>query len=344
MNRSAVRAFFTGFIIALVLVMAALIVYAVNWYAERRRIEAAGARYQAMYVTATPASTEAVALSERPGGGTDPNAGEAARPESASPSPTPAGPPSPSPEAALADEKGSDDSPTREPAAATPLPTPDADTLVLALPTPPPARESFSGLLATNPDTVGFLTLGNALALPVVQRLNDNEYYLDHSFEGAEAKEGALFLDGSNRLAPEDDCLIVYGHNMRNGTMFGVLHSYGSLAFLRANAAVRFDTLYEDRAYVPFAAFSASMDRNDARYFEARRFLLEGDAYDGFVAALKARSLFDIPVPVERGDPLLLLVTCDSTSRDGRFILALRGLRTGETEADVAAMLAGAHS
>ncbi|MBQ3479260.1 MAG: hypothetical protein IJH25_13940, partial [Clostridia bacterium] len=151
-----------------------------------------------------------------------------------------------------------------------PIPTPDSDTLVIALPTAPPIQLSFSRLLAENPDTVGFLEIGEMLSLPVVQRPNDNEYYLDHSFEGAKALEGTLFLDGMNRLAPEDDCLIVYGHNMKNRTMFGRLSAYGDISHLHQHPVVHFDTIYENRSYVAFAAFSASMVQGDSRYFDVR--------------------------------------------------------------------------
>ena len=292
------RAFLTGFAVALAVAMAALAIYIAGWFGERERIETESARYRAMYVTPAPTSAPAESTA------------------------TPAPPETEAPLPRIEDE---------------PIPTPDADTLVLALPTPPPVREHFRALLDANPDTVGFLTLGDALALPVVQRENDNAFYLDHNFEGAEGQEGALFLDGSNRLVPEDDCLIVYGHNMKNGTMFGALHRYGSLTYFKAHPIARFDTLYDDGAYVAFAAFSASMERDSAGYFEVRRFLLDGDAFGAFTSALRERSLFDVPVETAPGDALLLLVTCDYSRRDGRFILALRRLREGETVEDAAA-------
>ena len=68
------------------------------------------------------------------------------------------------------------------------------------LPTEPPPQESFAELLRYNPDTVGYLSIGEIVDLPVVQRENDNEYYLTHAYSGEEAREGALFLDGANRF------------------------------------------------------------------------------------------------------------------------------------------------
>ena len=216
-----------------------------------------------------------------------------------------------------------------------PIPTPDDDTLVIALPTVPPVQESFGPLLALNPETVGFLEIEGMLSLPVVQRQNDNEYYLDHSFEGAKALEGALFLDGMNRLVPEDDCLIVYGHNMKNKTMFGRLSAYADVSHLHKYPVVRFDTIYENRSYVAFAAFSASMKPGDSHYFDVRHFIFDEAEFDKFVLKLQSRSAFTSPIDVRYGDRLLLLVTCDYSNREGRFILALRQLRPDENEGSV---------
>lgn len=216
-----------------------------------------------------------------------------------------------------------------------PIPTPGSDTLVYALPTAPPVQESFEALLALNPEAVGFLEIEGMLALPVSQRENDNEYYLNHTFEGAEAPEGALFLDGMNRLVPEDDCLIVYGHNMKNKTMFGKLSSYEDASYLRQHSVIRFDTLYENRSYVVFAAFVASMTPGNARYFDVRNFVFDEAGFDKFVLKLQGRSLYKSPIEVTYGDHLLLLVTCDYTRPEGRFILALRQLRADESETAV---------
>lgn len=221
-----------------------------------------------------------------------------------------------------------------------PLPTPDADTLVIALPTAPPTQESFADLLSLNPETVGFMRIDDLISLPVVQRENDNDFYLNHSFERTEAAEGTLFLDGMNRLVPEDDCLIVYGHNMHNGTMFGELDHYASAAFLRAHPLVQFDTIYENRTYVPFAAFPASMNPDSGSYFDLRQIAFTSETFDLFVSRLKMRSQVDIPVDAYYGDRLLLLVTCDYTKDDGRFILALRQLRADETAEEAAAAVA----
>ena len=223
-----------------------------------------------------------------------------------------------------------------------PLATPDANTLVYALETPPPPQAAFAPLLALNPDTVGFLQIEGVLSLPVAQRPNDNEYYLDHNFEGAHSDAGTLFLDGANLLVPEDRNLLVYGHNMRNGTMFHSLGAYSELDFLKSHPVARFDTLYKNRAYVPFAALSVTAQPGSERYLNIRQFGLEGDALERYVESLRDLSIIDIPIDVGAQDDILLLVTCEYTHDDGRFVLALRALRDGETESEAVARVQAA--
>ena len=357
----------TAFCVGLAAVLLGMGVYVAQWYMNLGRIRAEGERYASMYGgrEATPSPSPASAT---PLPASTPSPAPTATP---TPDLTPTPTPSPTPVPAVgpdADMPVVVDEPipvaqavpvvsgepvpvdaTARPTVSPvpgpdahmpvpvdqPIPTPDSDTLVIALPTAPPVQDSFSALLAANPDTVGFLEIGDMLSLPVVQRPNDNDYYLSHSFEGASAPEGTLFLDGMNRLVPEDDCLIVYGHNMKNHTMFGRLSAYGDVNHLRQHPVVRFDTLYENRSYVAFAAFSASMKPGDAHYFDVRNFIFDEDGFDKFVLKLQARSVFAAPVEVRYGDRLLLLVTCDYTNREGRFILALRQLREDENEGNM---------
>ena len=212
-----------------------------------------------------------------------------------------------------------------------PLSTPDGDTIVYAMETPPPEQFAFGDLLALNPDTVGFVRLDDVLSLPVVQRPNDNEFYLNHSFNLEESFAGTLFLDGSNLLVPEDNSLIVYGHNMRNGTMFRPLIAYEQLSFLKEHPLLRFDTIYENRVYVPFAVFTVTADEGSARYMNIRQFMFDEESWDEYISDMRALSVHDIDIDVEYGDHVLLLVTCEYTHNNGRFVVALRAQREDET-------------
>ena len=276
--------------------------------------------------TTTPALTAVPTAAPTPAPTPAPTAAPATTPAptavpAASPTPPPTIPDTPSPTAGFA---------IAVDATRAPLATADPDTLVMTMETPPPVQESFGALLAANAETIGFLTIEDVLSLPVVQRPNDNEFYLNHSLDLEESTGGTLFLDGANLLIPEDDCLIVYGHNMRNGTMFRPLVEYEDASFLKEHALIRFDTLYENRVYAPFAALTVTADPDSSRYLNLRQFSFDRAGFDLFIRSLRTLSVWDSPIDVEYGDRVLLLVTCEYTHDNGRFVLALRARRGDE--------------
>ena len=345
-NRRGDARFFISFIcVALMIVCAA---YMISWEIHKVRIERANAAYQALYAqseTSAPPETEVPAAIPTASAST----GAPTRTPTASPTAAPTNTSTAVPTNAPTDAP-TDAPDANEPSAeaiavdATLVPraTANADTLVFSLETPPPVQESFAELLALNPETVGYLRVGESISLPVVQRRNDNDYYLNHSFEGEESIAGTLFLDGSNLLVPEDDCLIIYGHNMRNGTMFHALSLYESADYVRENPVVRFDTIYENRLYVPFAAFTATMDEGSERYLDIRQFLFDEASFELFTLKMEKLSAVETGVDVRYGDKLLLLVTCEYLYDNGRFVVALRELRPDETEAQMRSLLQSA--
>lgn len=207
----------------------------------------------------------------------------------------------------------------------------------------PPMQESFAELYAQNPHVVGWLEMDPDIALPVVQW--DNSFYMDHDFDGNESVAGTLFVDSRNTLWPQDDHILIYGHNMKDGSMFGSLNNYRNVGFLRATTCIQFNTIYGDAQYVPFALFDASMTKDDPNYFKLIRLnFSEEQPFDAFLEDVQSRSLFDIPVDVNEDDQLLSLVTCSYSMDNGRFIIMCRKLREGETPEQMSALLQQAKS
>lgn len=207
----------------------------------------------------------------------------------------------------------------------------------------PPMQESFAELYAQNPHVVGWLEMDPDIALPVVQW--DNSFYMDHDFDGNESVAGTLFVDSRNTLWPQDDHILIYGHNMKDGSMFGSLNNYRNVGFLRATTCIQFNTIYGDAQYVPFALFDASMTKDDPNYFKLIRLnFSEEQPFDAFLEDVQSRSLFDIPVDVNEDDQLLSLVTCSYSMDNGRFIIMCRKLREDETPEQMEALLQQAKS
>ena len=204
----------------------------------------------------------------------------------------------------------------------------------------PEIHEDFLALYEQNVHIVGWLKLGEKIDYPVVQY--DNDYYLHHDFRGRADSNGTLFLNQVNSVIPRDDVLLIHGHNMKSGAMFGKLMQYEQEEYLRQYPLVTFRTIYdaEDVVYVPVAAFNASMVKTDPAYFDIMWILFDKDEegraeYQAYLDALKEKSLWQTPFDVTPEDKLLMLVTCSYYHDNGRFMLICRMLRDGETPESV---------
>ena len=208
-----------------------------------------------------------------------------------------------------------------------------------------PVDARFAALYEQNPDVVGWLKGGENIDAPVVQR--DNEYYMDHNFFGAEDRNGTLFINADNELDPRDDVLLIHGHNMKNGDMFGKLLSFREESYMREHPLVSFQlaTGEGEPWYVAIAAFDASMLPDERSYFDITQILFDSDpvpagqenaprrsaSFQAYLDSLQKRSYWPSPVDVSVEDRLLMLITCSYEQEDGRFVLVCRQLREGET-------------
>lgn len=119
----------------------------------------------------------------------------------------------------------------------------------------PDSREfqpDFVKLKQENPDCVAWLFCDGVLSYPVVKG-TDNEYYLNHLFDGTENPGGTIFMDASNN-GPEDANCILYGHNMKDGSMFGALYQYDDEAFYKEHPVY---DLYTETNHYRYEVISA---------------------------------------------------------------------------------------
>lgn len=194
-------------------------------------------------------------------------------------------------------------------------------------------------LLRTNGDTVGWLYINGIVSLPVVYR--DNEYYLTHDFSGHHNTSGALFLDEDTPLTPQARNLLIHGHSMFDGSMFGLLTHYQKLDTVRQRPLISFSTPCEKETYCVFAVLKVTSNPADPAYFDysGRPFVTDA-AFNAYVQEAKARSLFEIPVDVKPSDALLTLSTCLD---DDRLVVIARKLRSGETRDEMTSAAAEAY-
>lgn len=230
---------------------------------------------------------------------------------------------------------------TPEPAAAAQLPegeTPSPEPVFFAL--GGAIRPELSALAQANGDLVGWLHIPDVIDQPVLYR--NNVYYETHDFYGRESTAGAIFLDYIHPLTATLQNVLLHGHNMKDGAMFGrLLRYYRDADFLREHGIVHFDTLYEEGVYAVFAVLVASFDRQSEHYFDAFSYgTYRGDEeFEAYIAAIQARSLYDVPIEIGAQDAILTLSTCLG---EDRLVVLARRLHAGETEEEMRAQLAGA--
>ncbi len=232
---------------------------------------------------------------------------------------------------------------TPSPASTAPAPT----TVPTATPVPQilPAYQSVGNEIAAdlqelyekNPDLVGWLKIPDGVvSAPVVYR--NNSYYLDHDFYKRKSVAGALFLDENHPLAADTQNLLIYGHNMHDGTMFGHFGRYRRESYWQENCFVRFSTLYAEEYYVIFAVVYTSTDPTSPAYvnFAGHPTFHTVREFDAYMEDLKAHSLHPWRIDVNASDALLTLATCLD---DERIVLVARRARAGETMEGLTALL-----
>ncbi len=200
-------------------------------------------------------------------------------------------------------------------------------------------QSAFEELYAQNNDLIGWIKMADSVDYPVLWR--DNSFYMDHDFYGEYSQAGSIFLDARNAVDMNDSAMLIYGHNMRSGEMFGDLDDYRKAEYLKKYPVISLQNAWESepRKYVLISLFDASMNKNDPSYIRIVRTAFESDAEkEGFIEEMRARSIFDIPVEAGAEDQLLTLVTCSYSHDNGRFLLFARSLRDGETEESIQAL------
>ena len=190
-----------------------------------------------------------------------------------------------------------------------------------------------------NADIVAWLSIDGVLDLPVCFR--DNRYYLTHDFHKEENASGTIFLDEGHPFSARACNLLLHGHNMKDGSMFGHLVHYGELDYLRRHPVIEFSTLWQKERYIVFAVLRVSLNTSDPRFFNYFSWSeFENDeSYERYVRDAQLASLFAIPVSAEPTDALLTLSTCEGSDR---MVVLARRFRAGESVTGMRALASSA--
>ena len=185
----------------------------------------------------------------------------------------------------------------------------DADDAVSADDTA--AASAYAALTRINEDAVGWLTIPDTtIDHPVVQ-CDDNAYYLNHSFEGKRSAHGCVFMD--YRCHSDIRHIVIYGHHMKDGTMFGLLPQFELESYYQTHSTMTLNIWGRLSQWQIFSVHSTDDSLMPVEF-------TDDNAFDEFIQGLKNVSLYDTGIDVTPNDTVLTLSTCDGSSRE-RFVV-----------------------
>lgn len=195
---------------------------------------------------------------------------------------------------------------------------------------PNPYQDSF----LANEDMAAWLKIeGTRIDYPVMWTPEDETYYLYKNFEGREDQNGSLLLDTDSSLDPLTTNLIIHGHNMRDGDMFGTLTDYEDAEYCKQHNIISLYTQDCERRYEVVAVFRSQVYKKTDTVFKFYKFF-QADTqaeFDDFYQNIKALSLYDTGVTAEFGDHFITLSTCVYHVKQGRFVVVAKEIEPGDS-------------
>lgn len=194
------------------------------------------------------------------------------------------------------------------------------------LPSDPQIQKEFKKLYEQNPDIIGWLTIDNTnLNYPVMQDSSGSDYYLNHDFQKQPSIHGLPFLDMNCNIR-ESNALMIHGHNMKTGLIFGDLMNYKKGSYYKTHRLIHFNTLYEKADYEIIAVILSKVyeKAEDAfRYYELES-LQTPEGFYSYMDQIKELALYQTENSVNFGDRLLILSTCEYSTANGRMAVIAR--------------------
>lgn len=189
--------------------------------------------------------------------------------------------------------------------------------------------EEYKKLYNLNKKLIGWIKIDDTLIDNPVMQTSNNEYYLDHNFDQEYDKNGSVFMDAQCDALNRSTNLILYGHNMKSGKMFGSLKNYTSESYYKKHPYIKFDTIYEKGTYQIMYVFRSKVYTEDVITFKYYQFIdaISEEEFTSNMAEMSKLSFYDTGVTAEYGEQLLTLSTCDYNEPNGRLVIVAKQIQ-----------------
>lgn len=195
-------------------------------------------------------------------------------------------------------------------------------------PTEPQILPGYAELYEQNPDLVGWIKIeGTKLDYPVMQTPHDKDFYLDHDFDKKASQHGCIYAREECDVFRPSDNVTLYGHNMKDGTMFATLNEYTRKEIWDYNSMIFYDTLYERHVYQIFSVFITTATVNKGFSYHRMEDAADEAAFNEFIAQCKKLQLYETGITPVYGDKIICLSTCEYSHPEGNGRLVVAAVR-----------------
>lgn len=216
----------------------------------------------------------------------------------------------------LSDDPDSSSEPTSTVTA--PFTDPEGDGTPTILP-------ELANLFLQNPDLVGWISIpGTVVDYPVLQSPDSPDYYLKRNFNKEYTSRGAIYVREVCDVNKPSDNITIYGHNMKDGSMFHALIDYQHKDFWEEHKTFTFDTLTEHHTYEVVSVFKTSGYVDEGFPYHLFVDADSPEEFDSFIRTIKRLDFFETGVTAEYGDKLISLSTCEYTMDNGRLVVVAK--------------------
>ena len=173
-------------------------------------------------------------------------------------------------------------------------------------------KEEYNKLKEQNNETVAWIKVNNINVEYPVVRATNNSFYLNHSFDKSKNSAGWIFADYKNKFDNTDKNIVIYGHNMRDGSMFGSLKNILNSDWYdnEENTDITLCTENEKSIYKVFSIYKIESED----YYIKTEFSNENE-FEKFIKTLKKRSIKNFNIDISKEDSILTLSTCANNNK-----------------------------
>ena len=188
-----------------------------------------------------------------------------------------------------------------------------------------PVLRDYAEVFRVNDHLVGWIQIPNTqIDYPVMQTPDQTDYYLHRDFYREYSRHGTIYVRESCDVFAPDDNITIYGHRMKDGSMFFGLTAYLEEAYYRDNRYIYFDTLQEYHTYEILAVFITTASKGEGFRYHVFEEAQSSEEFDEYIAKCKSLALYDTGVTAQYGDKLITLSTCDYTLTNGRLVVVAK--------------------